>query len=77
MEELATNRIVPQPGGRLGGREICAPICGRLGTINASFLKADPGVSDALRSWIKNVVAPALVKAYVAEQALRKGEAHA
>jgi hypothetical protein len=44
MEELATNRIVPQPGGRLGGREICAPICGRLGTINASFLKADPGV---------------------------------
>ena len=31
MEELATNRIVPQPGGRLGGREICAPICGRLG----------------------------------------------
>ena len=44
MEELATNRIVPQPGDRLGGREICAPICGRLGTNNASFLKADPGV---------------------------------
>ena len=36
-----------------------------------------PYISDALRSWIKNVVAPALVKAYLAEQALRKGEAHA
>ena len=33
-----------------------------------------PFISDAVRSWIKNVIAPALVKAYLAEQALRNGE---
>lgn len=36
-----------------------------------------PFISDAVRSWIKNVIAPALVKAYLAEQALRKGEVRA
>jgi hypothetical protein len=40
MEELATNRIVFQPGNRLGGRATNSPICGRLGTNNASFLKS-------------------------------------
>jgi hypothetical protein len=38
---------------------------------------SSPGISDALRSWIENVIAPALVKAYLAEQALRKGEVRA
>jgi hypothetical protein len=33
-------------------------------------------ISDALCSWIKNVIAPALVKAYLAEQNLRIGEVH-
>jgi len=36
-----------------------------------------PLISDAVRSWIKNVIAPALVKAYLAEQALHKGEVRA
>lgn len=40
MEKLAMNRIVPYPGDRLGGRELNAPICGRLGTNNASFIKS-------------------------------------
>lgn len=34
-------------------------------------------VSDAVRSWIKNVIAPALVKALLAEQTLHKGEVRA
>lgn len=36
-----------------------------------------PHISDAVRSWIKNVIAPALARTYLAEQALRKGEVRA
>lgn len=30
-------------------------------------------VSDAVRSWVKNVIAPALVRAYLADQNLQNG----
>jgi hypothetical protein len=43
-------------------------------TTNSNRPASAPYISDAVRSWIKNVIAPALVKAYLAEQTLRKGE---
>lgn len=32
-----------------------------------------PFISDAVRSWIKNVIAPALAKSYITEKQLRTG----
>jgi hypothetical protein len=32
-----------------------------------------PFISDAVRSWIKNVIAPALAQAYLKRNELRKG----
>jgi hypothetical protein len=43
-------------------------------TTNSNRPASAPYISDAVRSWIKNVIAPALVEAYLAEQTLCKGE---
>jgi hypothetical protein len=45
--------------------------------VSAKHEGSTPHISGAVRSWVKNVIAPALVKAYLAEQALRRGQARA
>lgn len=36
-----------------------------------------PVISDAVRSWIKNVIAPALAQAYLKQKQLRNGGSRA
>jgi hypothetical protein len=37
--------------------------------VSTNHQNSTPHISDAIRSWVKNVIAPALVTAYLAEQA--------
>jgi hypothetical protein len=45
--------------------------------VSTKLQDGTPHISDAIRSWVKNVIVPALVRAYLAEQALSKGEVRA